>query len=436
MTAIHSVSSRRRFLTTAAGAIGALPFEIAYAKGDAVPTTGRANAALAPFDRLMTSFLAETKAPGASLAVSRHGRVIYARGFGFADIETKEPVQPTALFRIASVSKPITAVAVLQLIERNKLGLDDEVLDRMNLTAAKPSGAKPDPRWGRVTVRHCLQHTGGWDRGKSYDPIGRAAIIAKTLGVGFPVKPEHVVRYMMAQPLDFDPGERYAYSNLGYLVLGRVIEAVTGRPYEQYVRENVFAPLGVRTMKLGRALAEHRDSNEVKYYDVKNRKGPSIYPPHVGKPVPIQYGAQNFEGYEAHGGWIASAADLCRFAAAFDDSTKSRLLRQATVKEMWARPSGAAGYEPDGKPKASYYGLGWLVRPIGNAGKVNAWHSGNIAGTRALLVRRWDGLDWAVLFNTDQSGDGKSLADLIDSRLHDAARQVKTWPDEDVGRRG
>jgi N-acyl-D-amino-acid deacylase len=404
----------------------------AQAGAGPLPLTGAANADLEPLDRLMTSFVEENKVPGASLAVTRNGKLVYARGVGFADVEKKEAVQPAALFRIASVSKPLTAVAVLQLVERGKLTLDDKVTARMKLTPFVAPGSRLDPRWRQITVRHCLQHTGGWDRDKSFDPIGRPWDIAKALRIRPPVTPAHIVRYMMGQPLDFDPGQRFAYSNLGYLVLSRVIEAVTGQRYEGYVRKEVLAPLRVEAPRLGRALLENRAQGEVCYYDAGRRTGPALYPPLLGRRVPVQYGADNLEAYEAHGGWIASAVDLVKFAAAFDDPTRCPLLGANTVEQMWARPEGAAGHEADGKPKASFYGCGWYVRPVGNAGKANTWHTGFIAAAESILVRRWDGLNWAVLFNTAHNAAGKSLAGLIDGRIHKAADQVKAWPDSDL----
>ena len=416
--------TRRTFLAAAVTSAAA------FARADEVkaPVTGADNPDLEPFDKLMATFIAENEVPGASLAVTRNGKLVYARGFGYADVEKKEAVQPASLFRIASVSKPLTAVAILQLVEKGKLKLDDKVTDRMKPTPVDNAEGQPDGRWKDITIRHCLQHTGGLDRDKSYDPIGRPALIAKAFGKKPPASPEQIVRYMMARPLDFDPGERYAYSNLGYLVLGRILETATGGKYEAYLKKEVLAPLGIKRAQLGRALLADRLKGEVKYYDAKKRTGTGLYPPLLDKEVPIQYGAANFEGYEAHGGWIASAVDLVRFASAFDDPAKSPLLNAKSIEAMWARPAGAAGHEKDDKPKASFYGCGWMVRPVGNAGKVNAWHTGWIAGTEAILVRRSDGLTWAVLFNTANNPAGKSLSGLIDGRLHEAAGAVKRWP--------
>jgi N-acyl-D-amino-acid deacylase len=418
--------SRRAFLALTAAGLARPAF--ADDKGDP-PVTGVAHDDLAPLDRMMTAFVRDHKVPGASLAVTRAGKLVYARGFGHADRDRKRPVQPASLFRIASVSKPLTAAAVLRLVEQKKLHLGDKVWPGMKLEPHVPKGRKLDPRWKDVTVLHCLQHTGGWDRDKSYDPIGIPEKIAKALGTQTPVSAQNVVRYMMGQPLDFTPGQRYAYSNLGYLVLGRLIESASGRGYEQFVKEKVLAPLGIKSMQLGRALPANRAEGEVHYYDPKDRQGPCLYPPKRGQKVPLPDGTENFEGYEAHGGWIASAIDLVRFARAFDDPAKSPLLSEKTIHTMWARPDGAAGKNKKGQPSEAYYGCGWDVRPHGK-GKLNAWHSGYIAGTEALLVRRFDGMDWAVLFNS--SAAKGSLADQIDVKVHEAVDRVKKWPGRDL----
>jgi N-acyl-D-amino-acid deacylase len=185
-------------------------------------------------------------------------------------------------------------------------------------------------------------------------------------------------------------------------------------------------------MALGRGVPEARPKNEVRYYDSDERFRRCLYPPRIGQPVPLPDGGQNIESFEAHGGWIASAVDLVRFAAAFDYGKKSPLLSADSIKEMWARPEGAAGYEADKKPRNAYYGCGWNVVPVGKKGRANAWHMGLISGTSTLLVRRHDGLNWAVLFNTDADDEGELPADLIDGPMHESAAAVKQWPDGDL----
>ena len=137
-----------------------------------VVVTGKHNPALSSFDELMTTFIKTHQVPGASLAVTRAGKLVYARGFGYADLAKKQPVQPGSQFRVASLSKPITAVAILQLVDQGKLKLADRVF---TILKPKPVFENPkdkmDPRLRQVTILHCLQHSGGWDRSASFDPI-------------------------------------------------------------------------------------------------------------------------------------------------------------------------------------------------------------------------------------------------------------------------
>jgi N-acyl-D-amino-acid deacylase len=136
---------------------------------------------------------------------------------------------------------------------------------------------------------------------------------------------------------------------------------------------------------------------------------------------------------DANGGWIASAVDLVRFACAFDDPKKCPVLNEASIETMLAPPPGPVGHGPKGKPKASYYGCGWDVRPVPRQPeKFTKWHGGLLAGTSTLLVCRSDGINWAVLFNCDANAKDKEFAGLIDSPLHEAADAVKIWPDIDL----
>jgi CubicO group peptidase (beta-lactamase class C family) len=426
--------SRRSFLLATTGAASELLRPFGWASADEIPATGVHDPNLAPFDNLFTKFLKDNSIPGVGVAVTRNGKLVYARGFGHADVENRKPVEPNSLFRLASVSKPITAVGVLHLLDQGKLKLDDPVLKYVKLQAFIHPNIKPDARWDKITIHQCLRHTGGWDRDKKggFDPIGIPWEIKKVMKLSQHPMPDDIVRYMMGLHLDFNTGAKMVYSNLGYLVLGRVIEEVTGEKYEPWIRKHILASIHATSIVLGKALPEHRPALEVKYYDAKKRKGACLYPPREGQKVPLPDGAENLEGFEAHGGWIASPVDLVRFAAAFDYGRKSPLLSEDAIKEMWARPPGAAGYDPDKKPKESYYGCGWEVVPIGKTGKANTFHSGLISGTSTLLVRRFDGLNWAVLFNTDANHKNEQPADLIDAPMHEAADAVKKWPDGDL----
>ncbi len=139
--------------------------------------------------------------------MARNGHLVYARGFGLGDVEAKTPVQPDSLFRIASISKPITAAAIMQLVERGKLKLDDHLVDLLDVRHERKPVPPGDPRLKDVTVRHLLQHRGGWDRDKSFDPMFRSVKLAKELGAEPPANSWQVITAMWSRPLDFEPGE-------------------------------------------------------------------------------------------------------------------------------------------------------------------------------------------------------------------------------------
>jgi len=372
----------------------------------------------------MVRFIADQQLPGAQLAVSKDQRLMYARGFGLADRQQLRAVQPTDLFRIASVSKPITAVAILQLVERRAISLETNVWQQLGLAAPA------DARWKRVTIRHLLQHTGGWDREMSFDPMFEVNRIAKAFKLARPATPQEVIDFMLTQPLDFDPGGRHVYSNFGYCVLGRVIERVAGDGYEQYVQQHVLGPLDIRRMRLGRTAIAQRAPSEVTYYVDRSHSGAAVSGT-TRAGVPLPYGAWSLEAMDSHGGWLASAPDLVRFACAFDVPATCKILRPASITTMFARPEGPAGFDASGKPKQVYYACGWLVRSLGRGDRINTWHTGHLDGTSTLLVRRHDGRNWSVLFNAHSTPDGQRVADKIDPLLHRAADQVTRWPNDD-----
>jgi len=398
---------------------------------DDLLTTGQARPELAAFDAWAKTFLTEHKIPGASLAIARDGQVVYSRGFGFADRDAKTPVEPDALFRVASVSKPITAVAIMKLVQDEKLKLEDKILEFIPNEPHFEEGGKFDERWKQITIVECLSHTGGWDRAVSYDPMFQADRMAKSLKIDLPILPEHIIRYQLGQPLDFDPLSRYAYSNFGYSILGRVIEKVTGQPYEKYVQEAIFKPLGIERPRIGGSLESQRADGEVKYYDVHNAKGPAVVGPGAGKDeVPISYGTWRQETLDAHGGWIASAVDLVKFAAAFDltdggRKTRGGLLKAATARLMFS-PQTAINRPEGGGGASAYYGLGWMLKNEDDL--LVARHGGALACTAASLMHFPDGTNLAVLTNLGQSEGGKFLGRSMEEPLTKLVREVKSWP--------
>ena len=359
--------------------------------------------------------------PGGALAVVRKGRLVYARGYGWADREAKEAVTPTSLFRIASISKPITALAILKLVQDGRLKLESRAFALIgSMFRDRPL---KDERLREITVLQLLQHTGGWDRDKSFDPMFRCRKIAAAEEVPTPPGATSIIRYMCGEPLDLSPGDRYAYSNFGYSVLGRIIEQVANSGYEDYVRRTILQPMGIDTMRRGATKVQAQ--NEVRYYTRDNKLTESVFSDDNEK-VPVPYGGFYLEAMDAHGGWIGSVQDLAHLAAALDTGNAKGLLKSTTLATMYAPPEAPAWRKKSGELSDAYYGCGWMVRPMGKG--ANYWHSGSLPGTATLLVRRWDGLSWVVLFN--QRSDQRLLPDsAIDPALHRAADRVTEWPE-------
>ncbi len=377
------------------------------------------------YDRSMAMFMEKHRLPGASIAVTNGGKVVFAKGYGYADVAVNEKVHRDSLFRIASISKPITAVAVLQLHERGKLDLDDSAFMLLDMNEVFDDAEEIEKRLRDITIRHLLQHRGGWDRNASFDAMFRSVTFAEKSGADPPADQQAVIHAMLTQPLDFVPGERYAYSNFGYCLLGRVIEKLTGQSYESYVKQNVLDPIGATQMRLGATRLEGRAENEVRYYHPGT--GKSVFQSDLKQMVPHPYGAWNLEAMDSHGGWLASATDLAKFAAAFDNPANCPILSEKSINLMHQRPPGTAGHTHEGIEKPVYYSFGWSNRVVSD-GKLNHWHTGSLPGTASILIRRHDGKNFVALMNSRVSPVSEHLGRDMDRLLHQMANQVEAWP--------
>jgi len=395
----------------------------------AIPISGLAVPGMQAYDRTITDLMRRHAIPGGAVAVLRDGKLLYARGFGYADVEAGTPVQPDALFRIASVSKPITAVAVMKLVEEGRLGLDDRVAPFIAHLTPAP-GATVDPRWEQITIRHLLTHTGGWDRNKphgGFDPIDRPAVAAAAVNAPAPASGETLVRYMKGMPLDFTPGERFVYSNFGYIVLGRVIERVSGMPYRDFVRARVLGPVGASRTQQGRSRLRDALPEEVRYYMPwqpglgMTAMSPSVFP---GEGVvPFNYGGFHLEAGDASGAWVSSTIDLLRFLSGVDgrperpDILSAGLVAEMTGSGPTVCTSGAC-----------YWSSGWLVRP--SQGGATWSHGGTLPGTTAMLVRTHHGFSLVGLFNA--RSPTADLEGELYGALWNALSGVTAFPTHDL----
>jgi len=393
--------------------------------------TGKVPEGFREFDAFIKNFMERNRAPGAGVAVTDHGRLVFARGYGYADIAKQKPVEPTSMFRIASISKPITAVAILQLVEQGKLKLSDRVLDILKYEPHLEEGEKVDERWNDITIEQCLQHRGGWDRDVSFDGMFQSVRFARALKVPPPASKEDVIRCMLGVPLDFTPGERYAYSNFGYNLLGRVIEKISKQDYETYVKEHVLEPIGVRHARIGASkLGPETPAEEVRYYSPEFER--SVFAEDEGKLMPSVYGGWNHESMDSHGAWIFSPIEMVRFASAFDDPQNCKLLKAETIKLMFAPPEGLKKYGMSADDPRQFYSLGWQNGPSPKGEGIDNWHMGSLPGTATLMLRKHDGRTCAVFFNGRNSPTvthfGKAMLVDVSESLDD----VQEWPKNDL----
>jgi CubicO group peptidase (beta-lactamase class C family) len=360
---------------------------------------------LSVLDATMRGFMVSHRVSAGALAITYQSRLVFARGYSWTR-EGSPATDPQALFRIASLSKPVTSAAVLKLVEDGQLRLDEKVVDILSLGC--PEGLSSDPNLKEVTILHLLQHLGGWDRAEAFDPMFQGKKISRALGVPQPISQADIITFMNGQPLQHKPGTKYAYSNYGYCLLGRVIERRTGMAYEDYVKKEVLSPLGITGMKLGCSRLEDRILGEVTYESKRD----------------AAYGAFNLDNMDSHGGWLASAPDLARFAAAFDKPRDCSILSAESITTMFALPETIAA--DDYKRGERYYACGWSVRDYG-AGRRNTWHTGSLPGTYTFMARWSSGVNCVVLFNKRGTGFTE-----IDPLLSKAAKSVTVWPKHDL----
>lgn len=288
--------------------------------------------------------------PGGSVAVSRNGRILHARGFGYANLDSAVMVDTRHRFRIASISKPITDAALHKLKAQGRLRFSAPVFGAHGILNGREYSRFRDPRVARITVADLMGHSGGWDVSAiGFDPLFNQIRIAREIGKPLPISAVDIIRYVLEnKELSFEPGSAYKYSNLGYAVLGRVIEKMAGRPYEDYVLENVLLPAGATGMRLGSSLLGNRAEHEVLYYTTP-QENTTVSAFDGSTPVPWPYGGFAIESMDALGGWIASPSDLLRF--------------------LTVAPSDFG------------------------------WFNGNLPGSIGSLKREADGFGWAILFN-------------------------------------
>jgi CubicO group peptidase (beta-lactamase class C family) len=358
-------------------------------------------------------FMKKWDLKGASVAVAREGKLLYARGFGYASVEDSILTQPYNRFRVASISKLITAVAIMKLQEEGKLSVNDNVFGADGILNDTLFSHPKDNRVYGITVGHLLAHKGGWSQ-RYGDQMFMPDVVSKETGVSMPVDTKTIVRFALDKKLQYTPGMGQAYSNLGYSILGLVIEKVSGMSYEKYCEKNVLEPLGIYDMLLAHNLKSQQAPYEVSYYVTSDaRPKPSVYG--TGELLPACYGGNDIEALGAAGAWIATAPDLMKLLLAIDGfNTRKDFLSPESIKYMT-------------DPENGYAPVGWR----GTLEDGSWWRTGTFAGTSGMMKRLPDGTAWVVLFNSS-AWNGPELSSSIDRMMTRFVGHVDKWPSSDL----
>jgi CubicO group peptidase (beta-lactamase class C family) len=387
--------SRRQFLFQAlAGAAGIRAVALADDKPTAasLPRDGFLPDELRAMEATAAAFMKKHQVPGLSVAIARKGRLVYADGYGLADKDRDEKVTPNHLFRIASVTKPITSATIFSLIEAGKLRLSDKVFGPGAVLGTAYGEPPYQPHIEEITIEHLLTHTaGGWqndgnDPMFSHPRMDHRQLIAWTIA---------------HQPLTHPPGQNYAYSNFGYCVLGRVIEKLTAKTYEEAVQETILRPCGISSMRIGGNTLAERAEREVIYYD---QDGEDPY-------------QMNVRRMDSHGGWLATPTDLVRFLVRVDGfPTKPDILKPDTIQTMTTASAASPGYAK-----------GWCVNKYHNW-----WHMGSLPGTITVMVRTSGQFCWAALTNTRNRDTKSPIGADLDVLMWQMVGKITRWPDRDM----
>lgn len=334
-------------------------------------------------DRQIERFIGKWNIKGLSLAVTRNDSLLYAKGYGMADVEEGLPMTPQNIMRLASASKLVTAIAIMRLAEEGKLTLNSKVFGPEGiLNDSAYTNAIKDPRLFNITVDHLLQHKGGFGMGAG-DPMFNTKDIIAAKRLPAPPSNEELSKIVLGRRIAFTPGEGFRYSNFGYMLLSLIIERVSGRDYWQFVTDEVLHPAGCYRFRPATNYYADRHEDEVHYY------GPDNEPVEEwngsGQMVERVYGGSNVNGLVGAGGWCASSSDLARLVAATDKYPHvSNIISNESIDSLTA-------YAKEG-----HMSRGWSE--VDENGK---WRrTGTLSSTHTLIERFPNGECWVLITNS------------------------------------
>lgn len=391
--------------------------------------TGHHSLEIETFDEVMKMLMQRANAPGAQLAVAKGGHLKYFKAFGIANRDNGEAITTKSIMRYNSFSKVITGTAILKLVQEKKLSLEDQPF-RLLENLEPPRGAIVDKRLFNITIQNLLQHTGGWNSTQSKIEvltIPAALYASQSLGRRSPPTAHQAIRYMKSVRLDFDPGSAMHYSNFGYMVLGRVIEKITGMNYGQYVHHHILNPLGLTEIKLGQSKLEHLAANEVRYYGVNGEDTLALSIFSGEGFVNTSYGFGDYRNADSLAGWTGNAADAVRFMDHIDGVLQPAILNEEMVYAMLNAPM-PSNRTQRGNPLVDHpQGLDVFVS-LDDKGMVKSFqHPGGASGAHSLVMRlTQQNITFAYLLNTLPSNIVEFMT-IAAGNLTQVAESIKNW---------
>ncbi len=333
-------------------------------------------------DLQVYNFMKTFSIPGVSISVSKDEKLVYSSGYGYADVTTKQKVTSKTLFRLASMSKSQTAIAIMTLVEQGKISLSDKMFGKGGLleylgTDNLISGATA------VTVQNCLEHASGWSYNNDIDPFFTDNAKYKDKSAE-----ERIKLIITTEKMSSVPGSKYSYNNANYAALGLVIEQVSDMKYEEYMKKYVWTPAGVSDIHVGGSTISELRENETHYYSQNSSTG---------------YG-NDFKVIYALGGLIACTDELMQLMAAVDYGTNvPDILKESTLNEMYTQSTAY-----------TRYAKGWRV----NSPSYPTWasyHTGNLAGTATMWARGKNGVSCVMVCNSRSyiTASGGDIDDYI-----------------------
>lgn len=363
-------------------------------------------------ERYLKNWMARYNIRGAQLAIMDNERLIYAKGFGWADQQDSVLLEAGDILRIASASKLITAIGVMKLCEEGKLTTESPVFGPQGILNDSIFLQYKDKRVPKITVHHLLNHTSGFSR-RMGDPMFRSADLIRWTGSNRKLTEDEVIAFQLGLRLRDNPGGSAQYSNVGYLVLSRVIEEASGMTYEDYIRKHVLEPAGCYDMQIARNFHHEKHRRETTYYGHAPEDLIESYDG-SGLMRPREYGGHNIEGLQGAGAWVCSAAELLRLVASIDGLpgvpdilSKESIQKMTTLNRKGDFPYGWARMQAKG---------GVLTR------------TGTMSGSSAYIKSRPGGVSYVLITNTS-SYRGASFTNRIGQTIDNALTRVKEWPE-------